>query len=111
MVLTYNQRYTNDVKPISQKLHELGGMEGLRSAQNAADELYPVLYVGRSMLEEAIETELEVYDDSIDNSGPYTVVRNEEMRSFWRRAFPRREHIPWDEFWRRFPRDLKRLSL
>ncbi|GMH35305.1 hypothetical protein BSKO_03173 [Bryopsis sp. KO-2023] len=98
-------RYTNDVKVISNKLDELGGMEGLRS-QKVADKLLPVLVAGKCVLEEAVESELEIYDDSIDNSGPYTVIRNQEMRSFWRRSFPGKEHVSWDDFWRCFPRNL-----
>ena len=60
-------------------------------------------------LAEELAAEAE-WAEADDHQGPHCLIRQPEMRLFWRRCFGRQEEVTWDAFWARFPKDVSRRA-
>ncbi|KAK9813267.1 hypothetical protein WJX72_011692 [[Myrmecia] bisecta] len=103
--------YTDDTAKLKAALRDAGGFEKLKQANSQTQALRaiePLLCKAiRMMLADLVAEELNWLTATSEN-GPHQVIRHYDLRMFWWSCFPSSEEVPWDLFWTKFPKQLRR---
>jgi hypothetical protein len=75
----------------------------------AAGELRLLIHSKQSNLVDVLEEELADYENA-SGIGPFTCIRHQELQTAWRKSFPNKELVTWNDFWRSFPQNLSRCA-